>query len=357
VIRPENPSQLAEALHSLAAEHRTIRLGGNFSKNRLGASASSSVARDPDTVAANATTVSTAAMNRLLQYEPADLTLSVEAGMPYAELEAILAEHRQMLPLDPSWAAESTVGGVVAANLSGPRRRLYGTARDMIIGMTFATLEGKLIQSGGMVVKNVAGLDMAKLMVGSFGTLAAMAVVNFKVCPKPSESRSFVMEFQTAKEAFDERSRILESVLQPSAVDIVNWPSGYRLLVRAGGNAQVLERYARELPRAQMVTGDAEDELWNSVREFTPRFLASNPAGGVVAISTSLTAAADAIEKIGVPVIARAGSGVFYAHYASNPPAAPLGGDSPQSIPAMMKVKEMFDPEHLLNPGRLYGFI
>ena len=80
-----------------------------------------------------------------------------------------------MLPLDPPWLRESTVGGVIAANLSGPRRRLYGTARDMIIGMTFATLEGKLIKSGGMVVKNVAGLDMAKLMIGSFGTLAAIA--------------------------------------------------------------------------------------------------------------------------------------------------------------------------------------
>ena len=90
--------------------------------------------------------------------------------MRFAELEGVLAGHRQMLPLDPGWAADSTVGGVVAANLSGPRRRLYGTARDMIIGMTFVTLEGKLISSGGMVVKNVAGLDMAKLMIGSFGT-------------------------------------------------------------------------------------------------------------------------------------------------------------------------------------------
>ena len=179
------------------------------------------MARDPGAGDANATTLSTTAMNRLLQYEPADLTLSVEAGMPYAVLEATLAQHRQMLPLDPSWAAESTVGGVVAANLSGPRRRLYGTARDMIIGMTFATLEGKLIQSGGMVVKNVAGLDMAKLLVGSFGTLAAMAIINFKVCPMPAESRTFALEFQTAKEAFDERNRILESVLQPSAVDVL----------------------------------------------------------------------------------------------------------------------------------------
>ena len=98
-----------------------------------------------------------------------------------------------MVPLDPPFADQATVGGVVAANSSGPRRRLYGTARDMVIGMRFATLEGKLVQSGGMVVKNVAGLDMAKLMIGSFGTLAAIAVVNFKLVPMPEAERSFLL--------------------------------------------------------------------------------------------------------------------------------------------------------------------
>ena len=223
----------------------------------------------------------------------------------------------------------------------------------MIIGMTFATLEGKLIQSGGMVVKNVAGLDMAKLMVGSFGTLAAIAVVNFKVCPMPVESRTFVMEFATAREAFAERDRILASVLQPSAIDIVNWPSGFRLLVRAGGNTHVLDRYARELPGARVLGGEEEAALWQEVREFTPRFLAGHPRGGVVSVSTSLTSMGGAIEALEVPVIARAGSGVFYAHYATKLPHVGLGGDAA----TMARIKDMFDPERLLNPGRLYGFI
>src|SRR5207244_971210 len=185
----------------------------------------------------------------------------------------------QMIPLDPGWA-DSTVGGVINANLSGPRRRLYGTARDMVIGMTFATLEGKLVASGGMVVKNVAGLDMAKLMIGSFGTLAAIAVVNFKVFPVPAASRTFVMEFATRPEAFAERDRLLRGVLQPAAIDLVNWPSGFRLLVRAVGNVPVLDRYARELANASAVMGEEECSLWDSVREFTPQFLAQHPQGG-----------------------------------------------------------------------------
>src|SRR5262249_26976209 len=151
-----------------------------------------------------------------------DLTISVEAGITYCALSRMLAEHRQMIPLDPPFADAATVGGILAANSSGPRRRLYGTARDLVIGMKFATLEGKLVQSGGMVVKNVAGLDMGKLMIGSFGTLAAIAVVNFKLLPMPEMERTFLMTFGDLAAALAARDRILASVLQPSALDLLN---------------------------------------------------------------------------------------------------------------------------------------
>jgi glycolate oxidase FAD binding subunit len=292
-------------------------------------------------------------MNRLLKYDPNDLTASVEAGMSFADLERTLAEHNQMIPLDPGWAAQSTVGGVIGANLSGPRRRLYGTARDMVIGMTFVTLEGKLIQSGGMVVKNVAGLDMAKLMIGSFGTLAAVAVVNFKLFPIPPDSRTFVMEFSNVADAIAERDRILNSILQPSAIDLVNWPGPWRLLVRAGGSKAVLDRYARELPMGKAVAGDEETALWDEVREFTPKFLAAHPLGGVVSTSVAFTQMRALLESTTVPVIVRAGSGVVYAHHESDTPPTDLGS----AVSMMEKVKDMFDPERLLNRGRLYGRI
>src|SRR6202035_1286783 len=121
--------------------------------------------------------------------------LSVEAGTPWAEVCRVLDEHHQMIPLDPPYAGSATVGGVIATNGSGPRRRLYGSARDLVIGMRFATLEGKEVQSGGMVVKNVAGLDMSKLLIGSFGTLAAITVVNFKLLPMPEVERTFLLCF------------------------------------------------------------------------------------------------------------------------------------------------------------------
>jgi glycolate oxidase FAD binding subunit len=339
-LRPESPEMLAQCLCEAAAGKQTIRLGGSFSKDRLGG---------PPQAAD--VTISTACLNRLLQYDPRDLTISVQAGMPFAELEQILGEHRQMLPLDPGWGAESTVGGVVAANISGPRRRLYGTARDMIIGVTFATLEGKLVNSGGMVVKNVAGLDMAKLMTGSFGTLAGIAVVNFKVFPVPAESRTFEMEFATAADAFAERDRILRGALQPMALDLINWPSGsFRLLLRAGGSSNVLDRYRRELPEATVLP---DESIWDEIREFTPRFLVRNLEGSVESISSKLMEMPTVASALTVPFIARAASGIIYAHHATPGPQIEAGED----FEMMTKVKEMFDPGRLLNRGRLYGRI
>src|SRR5579871_4014239 len=167
---PESADDLAGMLLDAAAQQQAIVLYGNATKDQMGGP-----------IAPADVSISTQKLNRVLQYEPRDLTISVEAGISYRELSRVLAEHRQMVPLDPAFADRATLGGIVAANVSGPRRRWYGTARDMVIGMTFATLEGKLVQTGGMVVKNVAGLDMGKLMIGSYGTLAAIAVVNLRV--------------------------------------------------------------------------------------------------------------------------------------------------------------------------------
>ena len=185
-LAPTTPAELAEALRDAAAHGRTIALAGNSSKRRMAGPI------EPADAA-----ITTSALQRVIEYEPRDLTISVEAGLPWRELTRILAANRQMVPLDPPFADHATVGGVMASNSSGPRRRLYGTARDLVIGMRFATLEGKLVQSGGMVVKNVAGLDMAKLMIGSFGTLAAIAVVNFKLQPAPETERSFLLPFDS----------------------------------------------------------------------------------------------------------------------------------------------------------------
>ncbi len=329
---------------------------------------------------ATETEISTREMRRVLAYEPTDLTISVEAGMPIRQLEQLLADKGQMLPLDPPFSSTGTVAGTLAANLSGPRRRLYGTARDLIIGMKYATLQGKVVQSGGMVVKNVAGLDTAKLMVGSWGTLAAIAVVNFKVLPKPDCSRTFLLTFDSASALLAKRNAILNSVLQPCAVDLLNpaaasrvGQSGFLLAVQAAGSARVMGRYSNEFAGANTLEDADENTFWEHVREFAPNFMAENPLGVVIKAPRTLTAVADllAAEE---PVLARGGNGVCYVCFKDGSAAIPTGGvvdysseenrstrmlwPSPGSdFKIMQQLKNLFDPDLLLNQGRLYGRI
>ncbi len=381
-LRPATAVDLADALRDAAAHLRTIQLGGAGGKRLM---AGPVVAAD--------VSISAAALNRLVAYEPDDLTVSVEAGMRWNELTSLLASNRQMVPLDPPFSAGATVGGVVASNSSGPRRRLYGTARDFVIGMTFATLEGKLVQSGGMVVKNVAGLDMGKLMIGSFGTLAAIASVNFKLAPMPEAERAFLLPFADSHSAIAARNRILQSPLQPAAIDLLNPAAGaslgkpaFLLAVRVGGNAAAVDRYERELaPVAEGVAleGAQMDTLWSHIREFTPMYLRAHPEGVVVRASCTLKGVEAEMASFQGPAIARAGSGVCYGYFESvadamawrrtaqhrgckaviefapeaAKPTLELWPAPGNDFELMRRIKQLFDPSNLLNRGRLYGRI
>jgi glycolate oxidase FAD binding subunit len=376
-IRPDSAEQLAAVLKECAAAKRRIWLGGAFTKNRMGGPVSEA-----------SVCLSTAGLNRVLQYEPQDLTVSVEAGMLWRELQCLLAQNRQMVPLDPPHSDTATVGGVVASNGCGPRRRLYGSARDAVIGMRFATLDGKLIQSGGMVVKNVAGLDIGKLMIGSFGTLAALASVNFKVSPQPPYSRTFVHSAESCEKALALRDGLLRSVLQPAALDLLNphaaaragW-DGWIVAVQAAGNEKVVERWERETSGAEALEGQREAAAWEAIREFTPRFLSEHEDGAVARVSTTLTDLGAVAAAAPVPLVARAGAGVCYAHFPDCESAgrwlAEMVAHGRQGVlewiprrqctateqwpkpgndfETMVKIKRLFDADSLLNHGRMYG--
>ena len=365
LLQPDSAAALAAALHQAAQDRQTIETGGAFTKIRAGGPRGTA-----------SLTLSTAKLNRVLNYEPRDLTISVEAGMPMVELSALLAKNQQMIPLDPPFANHATIGGVVATNGSGPRRRWFGTARDLVIGMQYATMEGKLVQSGGMVVKNVAGLDTGKLHIGALGTLGVMTVINFKLLPMPVGSRTYAREFANAAEAIAERDRILKSTLQPMALDLLNpaaartlGMTGFVLLLEAGGAPNVLDRYGRELPGFAVV----DHGCWARISNFTEEFLVGRPAGCVVRISSKLTEAAQVLAAFSGPVIMRAGNGVAYAFCETVPAVMPalkcVVEYAPEPRPAgvnlwpapggdfdlMRRVKDMMDPHRLLNPGRLYG--
>jgi len=374
---PSDANVLAQVLRESAAAGRSIALSGAGSKSAMGG-----VALEPQVE------LRLDHLTGILEYEPHDLTIRVAAGTAWRELTATLAEQGQMLPLDPPCAATATVGGVVASNCSGPRRRCFGTARDMAIGMTLATLDGKLVQTGGMVVKNVAGLDMQKALIGSFGTLAAIASVNFKLAPLPEASRTFLFAFDTAGECLAARDRVLVSVLQPAAVDLLNpaaarlaGQDGFVLAVRAGGSDAVLARYARELAVAQSFEGDREAAFWYAVQEFAPLWIGQAAERSIVRAGHPLSELGEVLQSAPGACVARAGSGVTYLAFdrvetlqawmfatqaqqwsrvvewsgADVRAAVELWPAAQEDFAVMERLKLLFDPQRLLNRGRLYG--
>jgi FAD/FMN-containing dehydrogenase len=246
-------------------------------------------------------------MGRLVQvvaYDPADLTVSTQAGLPLNRLAAVLAEHHQFLPLAVPLANCATVGGTIASGVDSPLRQSYGTARDFVLGMEFVTGDGQVVKSGGRVVKNVSGYDLHKLMIGSLGSLGVITKVNFRTSPALASMRALLALFVSAREAVEMRHRIAQSPLRPLTLEIVSplaaellfrdlevpvaRPIGtltaghWVVLVSFAGTEKVLARYERDL---RQLAGSADTALLEEsaaaaalarVREFSPIALGSS---------------------------------------------------------------------------------
>ena len=260
--------------------------------------------------------------------------------------------------------------------------------------MRFATLDGKLVPVGGMVVKNVAGLDIGKLMIGSFGTLAVMTSINFRLHAVPEATNSFLFSFPDLDAALKQRDDILVSQLRPLSLDLLTPPAaarvgqrGFLLAVRAGGSNAVLRRYARDLTGSVRLAGSDDESLWAQIREFSADFLGRQPSGVILRVATPLSEMGNLLCLVSGACVCRAASGVSYIYLSSWQGVAPLwhsaaqhgwtavieyapaeirathdlwlaSNKAPDSTFDMMKrVKQMFDPGNLLNRSRLYGRI
>jgi glycolate oxidase FAD binding subunit len=205
-------------------------------------------------------TLSTRLLKRVVEHSAGDLTTIVEAGIRLSELDRALAKHGQMLALDPP--GDPTVGACLAADLSGPRRHHYGTARDLVIGVTVVLADGTRASSGGRVVKNVAGYDLGKLFCGSRGTLGLIARVGLRLHPRPKASRTLVVPVADAERAQELAQTVLRSQLAPVAVDLL-WPGSLALQFEGGRRA-----VDAQLDDARALLGGHEDEsVWTAIGE------------------------------------------------------------------------------------------
>jgi glycolate oxidase FAD binding subunit len=390
VVTPRSIDELAERVRDLHAARKPFAFVGGGTHLELG-----NAPRDLDTV------LRTTALDEVVDYTPEDQTITVEAGVTLGELDAVLAEHGQMLPLDAADRGRATVGGVVAANAYGRRRQRYGTAKDLIVGVGIVRPDGVRARGGGKVVKNVAGFDLPKLMVGSLGTLGAIATVTFRVYPLPAAIRAAVLHFEHEPAIGGVLRELVARRLEPESIALYN----YRALVvtfagtQAGVDAQMttLDEIARTSGSEAVELSDLEREAYEqrerAVRRDGPwRLRVVAPPSEPVATAANAVPASPLAVPVAYPMLGIALHAYSDATFAGGADASPdwhvrdlrqtvadathgrghvvfdampdearplvdAWGPPPPSFLLMRTLKANFDPLGLCNPGRFIGGI
>jgi len=353
-------------------------------------------------------------LGAVLEHEPGDLTVTAQAGITLAMLQSALRARGQWLALDPADAECATLGGVLAANASGPRRHLYGTARDVVIGVSVVTADGSLVRGGGKVVKNVAGYDLPKLFIGSFGTLGVIVEASLKLRPVPDEERLVAVRFERPAEAGAALRALLASDLIPNAVDLLDAASAVAIglpsnpvtlaigfdglgeqvdwqiaeltgvVVPCGGAKPALlspmtwlrlasaARDAFDAPAAIMMLsvlpGVVVDTIERGSEAARKRGLESAWCAHAGVGHVTATLRADGSRQDPAPIVAvleewralaHAGGGHASVAWAPLPvkSALPVWDDAGAAGRLMQRIKAQLDPNNVLNPGRFVGGI
>jgi len=266
-LTPSDEREIAAAIGDAAGRRRPLSIAGGTTRGGLG--------RPLQTAA----TLSTEKLSGVTLYEPSELVISARAGTPLATVESLLAESNQRLPFEPmdhrpllGSEGEPTIGGVVAANVSGPRRIQAGAARDSLIGIRAVAGRGEIVKSGGRVMKNVTGYDLARFIAGSYGTLAVLSEVTFKVQPIPEVETTLVLSGVADRRAVEALSAALTSPFSVSGA--AHLPGAAQTLIRLEGFAASVEdratRLAAELAdfgSVERLDGEASVEAWRKVRD------------------------------------------------------------------------------------------
>lgn len=332
-------------------------------------------------------------LDRIVEHDSANLTVSAQCGISVKALQSALAAQNQFVPIDAPLPQKTTVGGVVAANLNGPRRAGYGSVRDLVVGMKVVLANGEQIKAGGKVVKNVAGYDMCKLFVGSLGTLGIITEVTLRVAPIADTTATLVGSGDLTR-VEDFYRRLLRSVLTPAAAFIARDGAAerWRIGVWCDGFADSVERQLGDLKEMAARSGLSGDllsaekhyEFWDPVRDFplaTGRLIyrvmvppaelfgfvklvegwhemaiACDAATGTIWLACAAhTSGLQRFSYLAATARERRGYAVIFAAPAALKTGVNVWGASAPSFSLMREIKRQFDPDALLNPGRFAG--
>jgi glycolate oxidase FAD binding subunit len=228
-------------------------------------------------------TLSLANDSGIVLYEPGDLTLTARAGTTIGELKSAAKANGQWLPLDPWGGDEGTLGATLSTATAGPHSVSMGLPRDVVLGMEFVTGNGDVIRAGGRVVKNVAGFDLTRLVVGSWGTLGVITEATIRLRARPAQIRTLAVEVSDSAQALNELATRLRALpFTPLAAEVVNRAIAFdlgigdktALLIRIGGNARALQRQVDEV-RKLGASRDFEERVWPALRNAEPARCAS----------------------------------------------------------------------------------
>jgi glycolate oxidase FAD binding subunit len=319
-------------------------------------------------------------LNMLREHTWQDMTCTVDAGCTWSGLQSGLAQHGQYVALDPLWPGRATVGGVIATNDSGALRLRYGGLRDLIIGMTIVLADGTVAHSGGKVVKNVAGYDLHKLMVGAFGTLGVITSVNFRLHAISQCTQSFTVSAPAAEPLGKLMLTLLHAQLSTVGIQLRGTAEGFALDIQLASLAEVLHTQAAAFETmAQSDSLNVQsivDEVWNARQEqwtqdmvckvtMLPSDIARfaervrGMGGQSVTQATGImiaglpTAAVEQVTQLRRDLEAVSGSLTVLKQPAET--SLDCWGTVPDSFPLMREVKRRFDAEGILNPGRFLG--
>ena len=329
-------------------------------------------------------TLHTHRMNALLEHTWQDMTCTVQAGCPWSSMQAALARHGQFVALDPLWPDHATVGGVMATNDSGTLRLKYGGLRDLIIGMTVVLADGTIARTGGKVVKNVAGYDLHKLMIGAFGTLGLTTEITFRLHSLPVSLQSFTLLSQTVEPLGDLLLQLIDSHLSAQSIQLRIVGDSFGLDIQLGALPEVLKGQSSLLlemaKKAKLSVEEASNEVWNSrhllfadangftikatmlpsdIARFTS--MAHSFGGTAVTQATGIMTAflpegrEEAILQLRREFTGSGGSLVVLQQPANG--NVDLWDPPSNSFPLMQKIKQQFDPNRILNPGVFLGGI